>query len=188
MLQSATLVLPPVVQMIVERLSVLPQVRALALAGSQVTARADERSDFDIYVYHDAEVPVPLRAKLAAEFAERMDIDSRFWGPGDEWIIAATGVKIDLIYFAADWIEAQLERVLIRHMASVGYSTSFWHTVRHSRPLSDRDGWFAALQSLAAQPYPEPLRRAIVANNHPILRHTLSSRCIRSSRRLRATT
>jgi hypothetical protein len=175
MVQGAVSGFPPVVQTIVERLSALPQVRAMALAGSQVTAVADQRSDFDVYVYHDVEVPVMLRAKLAAEFAECMDIDSRFWGPSDEWIVAATGTKIDLIYFEADWITAQLEHVLIRHQASVGYSTCFWHTIRHSQPLFDRDGWLAALQSVAAQPYPELLRRAIIANNYPILRHTLSS-------------
>ena len=167
--------IPPVVQTIVERLSVLPQVRALALAGSQSTTRADVCSDFDIYVFIDAAVPVALRAELAREFAERMEIDNQFFGAGDEWIEAATGTKVDLIYFDVPWFEEQLERVLVRHQPSVGYSTAFWHTARHAQPLYDRDGWLGRLKMLAAQPYPEPLRHAIVAHNHPILRDTLSS-------------
>lgn len=175
MAQTFAPIVPPVVQAIVERFSPLPEVRALALAGSQATTQADTRSDFDVYVYIDGAVPVALRTELAREFAERMEIDSQFWGPGDEWIEAATGTKVDLIYTEVPWIEEQLERVLVRHLPSVGYSTCFWHTMRNAQPLYDRDGWLARLKSLAAQPYPEPLRHAIVANNHPILRDTLSS-------------
>ncbi|HEY0604741.1 MAG TPA: hypothetical protein VGD58_17615 [Herpetosiphonaceae bacterium] len=167
--------IPPVVQTIVERFRPLPQVRALALAGSQSTARADTRSDFDVYAFLDAAVPVVLRTELAREFAGRMEIDNQFFGPGDEWIEAATGVKVDLIYFDAPWIEEQVERVLVRHQPSVGYSTAFWHTMRNTLPLFDRDGWLDRIKALAAQPYPESLRRAIVAHNHPILRDTLSS-------------
>ncbi|HEY0733946.1 MAG TPA: hypothetical protein VGD69_03500 [Herpetosiphonaceae bacterium] len=175
MTHEAAPIIPLVVQTIVERLRPLPQVRALALAGSQSTARADARSDFDVYVYIDAAVPVALRTELAREFAERMEIDNQFFGPGDEWIEAATGTKIDLIYFDASWIEEQIERVLVRYQPSVGYSTAFWHTIRNSQPLFDRDGWLDRIKDLAAQSYPEPLRRAIVAHNHPILRDTLSS-------------
>lgn len=175
MTHESLTIIPSVVQTIVKRFSPLPQVRALALAGSQATARADARSDFDVYVFIDAAVPVALRTELAREFAERMEIDNQFWGPGDEWIEAATGTKVDLIYFDVPWIEAQIERVLVRHQPSVGYSTAFWHTLRNAQPLHDRDGWLVRIKALTAQSYPEPLRRAIVAHNHPILRATLSS-------------
>jgi hypothetical protein len=47
--------------------------------------------------------------------------------------------------------------------------------VLHSKPLFDRNNWFAALQDKASQPYPEPLRHSIVAKNHPVLRSKLSS-------------
>ncbi len=82
---------------------------------------------------------------------------------------------VDVIYRWPDWIEEQIDRLLLRCEASTGYSTCFWHNVLHSDALFDRDGWFTQLQARAHQPYPEALRRAIVAKNHPILRHTLSS-------------
>jgi hypothetical protein len=45
----------------------------------------------------------------------------------------------------------------------------------HSQILYDRNGWFRALQEAVHQPYPETLRRAIIAKNHPILRRNISS-------------
>lgn len=165
--------LPESVRQIVGRLAELPDVRAIALAGSQTGGVADPLSDFDAYVYHDGPVPIAPRQALARDFADdtaAIEIDNRFWGPGDEWIDRESGHKIDLIYFPADWMEDQVRRVLIRHEASVGYSTCFWATVRRSQPLFDREGWLARLQALADQPYPEALRRAILAMNYPILR------------------
>jgi len=79
---------------------------------------------------------------------------------------------VDLMYWTPAWIEQQLARVLDRHEASVGYSTCFWHTVRESLPLFDRDGWFEWLQARANCPYPRGLRTAIVAKNFPLLRET----------------
>jgi hypothetical protein len=79
------------------------------------------------------------------------------------------------MYRSTAWIEQQFERVLLRHQASVGYSTCFVYNVLHSQPLYDCGNWFATLRAMAGQPYPDSLRRAIVAKNYPILRMTLSS-------------
>ena len=65
------------------------------------------------------------------------------------------------------WIEEQLERVLVHHQASVGYSTCFWYNVLHSQALFDRAGWFAELQRRPRQPYPEELQRAIIGQKLP---------------------
>ena len=147
----------------------------MALAGSGVTGAADEQSDVDLYVYAGAPVAMADRVAIATGFATRAEVGNDFWEPGDEWIDTQTGRHVDVMYRTPDWIEEQLERVLVRHEASVGYSTCFWHNVLHSTPLFDRSGWYRDLQAAAARPYPQPLRRAIIARNHPILRQTLSS-------------
>ena len=152
-----------------------PAVVAVALAGSGVAGTADEQSDLDLYVYAEEPVAMADRVAIATEFATRREVGNDFWEPGDEWIDAQTGRHVDVMYRTPDWIEEQLERVLVRHEASVGYSTCFWHNVLHSTPLFDRSGWYRDLQAAAARPYPQPLRRAIIAKNHPILRQTLSS-------------
>ena len=155
----------------------LPQVVAVALGGSSASGAADVASDIDLYVYTRADIPLNVRESLVARAggAWRADMGLTYFGPGDEWIDAATGIHVDAVYFDADWMAAQVRRAVVEHAPSLGYSTAFWHTVRASRPLDDRHGWLAALQTEAAVPYPEALRRAIVAYNHPILRGTLSS-------------
>lgn len=107
---------------------------------------------------------------MARKFGKRPSIGNHFWETGDEWIASRSGTVVDIMYRSPAWIEEQLDRVWHRHQASVGYSTCFVYNVLHSQLLYDRDGWFASLQASVAQPYPEPLRHAIVAKNHPILR------------------
>jgi hypothetical protein len=59
----------------------------------------------------------------------------------------------------------------------MGYSTAFWRSIRDARPLYQRDNWHPALQRQARQPYPEALRRNVVALNRPYLRdHQFSFR------------
>jgi predicted DNA-binding protein len=148
---------------------------AVALAGSGVTGAADEQSDIDLYVYAGAPVAIADRVAIATSFAIHREIGNDFWEPGDEWVDTQTGRHVDIMYRTPGWIEEQLDKVLVRHEASVGYSTCFWHNVLHSTPLFDRSGWLGDLQAMAACPYPPPLRRAIIAKNHPILRQALSS-------------
>ena len=155
--------------------ALLPEVVAVVLAGSKGSALSDARSDIDLYVYATREPSITWRAELARKFGEHASVGNTFWESGDEWVVSGSGIVVDIMYRSPTWIEEQLDRVLVRHQASVSYSTCFVFNVLHSQILFDRVGWFASLQTKAAQPYPEPLRQAIVAKNHPILRRTLSS-------------
>jgi hypothetical protein len=148
---------------------------AVALAGSRVASGGDARSDVDLYVYAREPVSLDQRAVIANCFADRVEVGNTFWESGDEWIDRQTGLQFDIMYRSPGWIEDQLDRVLLRHEASIGYSTCFWHNVLHSRPLYDPLGWYRALQTWADRPYPQALQQAIIARNHPILRQTLSS-------------
>jgi hypothetical protein len=144
------------------------------LAGSQMSRFADEQSDVDLYVYTRGTVPLSMRAEVPGD-ARRAEIGNSFWEPGDEWIDGETGISVDVMFRTTPWIDDQLVRVLQRHEASVGYSTCFWYNVRNSWPLFDRSGWFKTTQERADQPYPDELKRAIVAKNQPILRRNMSS-------------
>jgi hypothetical protein len=157
----------------------VPQVVAVALGGSRGTAGlgAVAGSDIDVEVYVRDELEVDVRRSIvdAAGGARRAELGMRFWGPSDEWIDAATGAHVDVVYFDAAWMEDRIAAVLDRHEASLGYTTCFWHTVRGCRALEDPDGWLAGLKARADVPYPEALRSSIVGLNHPVLRSVLPS-------------
>lgn len=153
----------------------LPQVEAVALTGSLNAGVADVDSDVDLYVYLRADLPVTERMEVAAPYAEGAEFDNRYWGTADAWTDLASGIHVDGMFWSVSWIEDQLDRVLRRHEASTGYSTAFWHSVRGGRILFDRNSWLHLLQAEAQQPYPDALRRAILAKNYPILRRMSSS-------------
>lgn len=151
-------------------------VDAIALGGSQTTGTKDGHSDIDLYVYTTTDVPLSHRQAIVNQLgASRADLNLTFWGPGDEWFDAETGIEVDVIYFDKGWMQDHLDQVLVLHQASLGYTTCFWHTVLNSALLFDRHGWFAALQRQCSQPYPEKLKRAILAKNHPPLRQVIPS-------------
>lgn len=152
----------------------LPQVEAVALAGSRTSSFLDANSDVDLYVYVTEDIALELRAKIASG-SPRAEMGNATWEPGDEWIDGETGIAIDVMYRQSSWIEEQLDRALVRHEASVGYSTCFWYNVLHSQSLFDRAGWFAEVQRRAGRPYPLELKRAIIAKNYPLLRRNQSS-------------
>ena len=166
---------PPLARAVTARYAALPDVVAIALGGSRAGPLPDHRSDIDLYVYADPPPALAAREAIAAAFGTRREVGNAFWEPGDEWDDDASGVHVDVLFRSPAWIADQVARVLDRHEASLGYSTALWHGVREAVPLFDREGWLARLQEAAARPYPEPLRRAVVAKNHPILRRAGSS-------------
>jgi hypothetical protein len=159
---------------VADRYAAHPEVEAVAIGGSVASGVATDASDIDLYVYLRAELPVAVRAAIAGADSTYTELANTFWEPGDEWYDAATGIAIDVILRDPAWIEEQLDRVLRRHEASIGYTTCLWANVRASLVLFDRNGWYGGLKDEAAAPYPEPLRRAIVAKNFPVLRDAMS--------------
>jgi hypothetical protein len=153
----------------------LPQVEAVSLTGSQTMGVADESSDIDLYIYLHEDIPVTDRIAVATPYAEGAEFDIRYWGTEDAWRDLATGVRVEGIFWHVSWIENEIDRLLRRHEASIGYTTAIWNNVRHGRILFDRHSWLHLLQADAQQPYPAELRRAIIAKNYPILRRLSSS-------------
>lgn len=157
----------------------LPQVEAVALAGSRgnESGSTDSASDIDLYVYTRGNIPLEVRESIVQRSggASRSDLNLNYWGPGDEWINAPTGIEVDIVYFDAAWMEEQITRVMNQHQASMGYTTCFWHTIRQSNIYFDPHHWLAALQNKCQSEYPEALRRNIITLNHPVLRGIIPS-------------
>ncbi len=154
----------------------LPEVEAVALAGSLTGGLIDQASDIDLYVYTTSEIPLQARMAIVEKTgATQADMDLRFWDLGDEWYDAEIGLEVDIIYWDTGWITGQIDRALVEYQANVGYSTCFWYTVRNSQILADKRGWLHALKEKCAAPYPEALRQAVIAKNWPVLRQVIPS-------------
>ncbi|HNT53908.1 MAG TPA: DUF4037 domain-containing protein [Anaerolineaceae bacterium] len=156
----------------------LSQVAAIGLGGSQTGGVPDAASDIDLYVFTRGEaIPLTVRQAVLEQTggASRADLGLDYWGPGDEWYDRATGIEVDLVYFDADWMQQQINRVLMDHQPSLGYTTCFWQTCRQIQIFHDPHGWLGALQAFARQDYPEALRRNIINLNQPVLRQIIPS-------------
>jgi len=157
--------------------SELPQVEVVALGGSRASGLADAGSDFDVYVLTTAEVCLKTRRDIVQQLggASVANLGHDYFGGGDEWLDAATGAHFDVMYLGLEWLRDQVERPLVHHQPSLGYSTAFAYTVSRSRNLYDPGGGFAALQAVTRQPYPDALRAEVVRYNRPMLRGVISS-------------
>ncbi|MBD2021561.1 DUF4037 domain-containing protein, partial [Leptolyngbya sp. FACHB-36] len=86
---------------IASRYSLLPQVEAVAVAGSQTANTFDQQSNIDLYVYIQAAIPIDARAEIATTTSRR-EVNNQFWEPGDEWVDADTNIHIDVMFKKID--------------------------------------------------------------------------------------
>jgi len=160
-------------QEVIEGLSQRPEVEALALAGSRGEGGTpDPKSDWDLYVYLVAPLDPEVRRGLLAPRSTVLELDQRFWEAEDDGELN-DGTVYELIYRRLDDFGAAVARVVDNHEAQVGYTTCFWHNLRTSRVLWDREGRLRALQARFAVAYPLELKKAVVAKNWPLLNRAL---------------
>jgi hypothetical protein len=155
----------------------LDPVTAIALGGSQSIGMMDTASDIDLYIFTTSEIPLDARWAImnATGGATKANLGMQYWGPGDEWYHAPSGMEVDIIYFDSRWMVEQIHRVVKEYQANLGYTTCFWYTIQKSKALFDRQNWLAELKNTCQQEYPETLQRNIVALNHPVLRSIIPS-------------
>lgn len=158
---------------IVNEFSQLQEVEAILLAGSHTTDTQDENSDYDLYIYSNKEVPVIKREEIIKGFCDYVEINNQFWETEDDGIIRDVNTPIEIIYRDFDWIDAQLERTLIKCQADVGYTTCFWSNFITSVILYDKQKKAGKLQQKYNITYPEALKLDIVRKNYPLLREKM---------------
>jgi Nucleotidyltransferase domain len=160
---------------IIAGLQTWPEVETVVQGGSRITGVADTDSDIDLYVYSRAEVPASARREFIGARSSCSEVDNRTWETGDEWKERASGEAVDVMYRSCNWIEGEMERVLVQHQSSLGYTTALWHNVLTAEVLFDRNGWYTKLQRRVRVPYPKELCDAIIRHNYPLLRDRQSS-------------
>lgn len=166
------------VEALVRDLAEIEGVVAVALAGSRARGRARADSDVDLGVLYRESAPFAPAAVRAV--AERWSdgpapvvTDFGEWGPwvnGGAWLDAG-GQRVDLLYRSVEHLERALaDAEAGRHGVHHGQQPPFgyWSGTALGElavcvPLHDPSGVLAGLKASVAR-YPEPLRRAVVAD------------------------
>lgn len=159
-----------IIQEIAGEFSKLPAVEAVALSGSKTGLINDELSDFDMYVYSKEPVPLECRGELASKYTNKYEVGNTFFEDGDELSLASPKMGVDIMYRRLEWAENEVDWVWRKHNAKVAYTTCFLHNVKTSRVLFDRDGRFQKLVDELNSPFPEELKKNIIAKNYPLLK------------------
>lgn len=150
-------------------LSSLPQIEAIALGGSRAGSHYDEKSDYDIYLYCTAPVPVEIRRSILEKYCSYMEIDNRFWEQEDDCTLK-NGIDMDILYRNLEDFCAGLSYVVEQCQPYNGYTTCMWHNLKTCRIIYDRDGHLQAAKNRFDVPYPEKLRANILDRSWKLLR------------------
>jgi predicted nucleotidyltransferase len=148
-----------------------PVVEAITITGSAASGAVGTDSDVDLFAYATSDVTA-TRTKVAGLLGDaesHLGIGETAFGDADTWRHRDSGILIDISWWTPGWAESQLDLVLRKHRASLGYTTAFWRSIRNGRPLFERGTWHPQLQKFARSPYPRGLRKAIVETNRPWL-------------------
>jgi ribonuclease HI len=169
------MILPHLLQQIVDELQTHGCVDAVLLAGSRGKSRIpDSTSDYDLYVYLSDDLPAAVRERILSPRCSVLELDNRFWEPEDDGELN-DGTAVEFIYRRTQSFLSSVRSVALGHQASVGYSTCLWENLIDSHLLFDRSGILAQAIIDLEVPYPQPLREAIVAKNWPLLRDATCS-------------
>lgn len=150
---------------------------AVALGGSRARGLADEHSDIDIALYYrDATRPPldqleALARELDDSHSEGLVTPYGDWGPwinGGAWLQVG-GRRVDWLYREIGMVRAVVEQCrggVVTCDYQPGHPHGFHNhmymaEVHANLPLEDPEGALRGLKALT-EPYPEPMRRAII--------------------------
>jgi hypothetical protein len=161
-------VVPSFLQEIADAFAAIDGVEAVVWCGSAALGRADALSDFDLYVYTHAPVPVEAREAVIAKRAIARQLNHTFWELEDEWIEPG-GRRFNSMYRDCTYAVDEIEERLDRNSALLGYTTAYCFSLANGYILYDARGWLSSVQARLREPFPEQLTRSVIAKNRPVL-------------------
>lgn len=159
---------------IIEELSRLDAVEAIALGGSRATESNDIKSDYDIYVYISSEISTSSKSEILSKYCSITEISNHYWELEDNCVMK-DGIEIDIIYRQIESFSEIISDVVEKNNAYAGYTTCLWHNVITCKVLFDRNGLFTAQKERFTVPYPQELKKNIIVKNMNLLSGCLPS-------------
>ncbi len=153
----------------------LHEVDAIGLGGSSTAKMADNKSDYDIYIYSKQEPDVQKRREIAEKYADKPEIDNHYFETGDTFRLRETNKPIDIMYRNPRFIEDNVKWVWEDCNASLGYTTCFVDNIKKTQILYDRNGWLENIKKRVDTPYPQKLAQNIIKKNFDYLKDAMFS-------------
>jgi hypothetical protein len=160
------------VEKLIDELSALPEVEAIALGGSRAGTVYDEKSDYDIYVYCSCVIKEETRLNILKKYCSYMEIGNHFWEYEDNCTLSI-GVDIDILWRNLDEFVQGVSEVVDNYRPSNCYTTCMWHNLITSQIIYDRNGRLTEAQNRYRCEYPEELKNNIINRNMKLLTGTL---------------
>lgn len=143
----------------------LKEVEAIALGGSTTTKTSDNKSDIDVYIFSNSDIPIEKRIHILKPISSKHDIGGEYFGSGDEAWIDELNQQLDLMYWNMSWFENIIKNVWLKHYPSNGYTTCFLYTLKNFNIIYDKNNWLKPLQELLNTEYPKELQNNIIKRN-----------------------
>jgi len=150
------------------------EVDALALGGSRVTGKCDAASDYDIYVYLNADLCLEKRKNALSQTCKYIELNNTYFEPEDDCTLNS-GVNLEVIYRHTDNTIRTLSNHLENHIAWNGYTTCVCFNVFAAKVLYDKNGLYGKMLERFSIPYPEQLRKNIITLNRNLLEGKMPS-------------
>lgn len=163
-----------IAEQVIDELSKLNGVEAVALGGSRASDNADKKSDYDVYVYFSQIPGETERKELLERYCSEYEIGNHYWEYEDNCVLN-DGIPMDIIYRSLKDFsnEEQLHKFLLS--AKNGYSTCFLHNIITCNIIYDKTGDFTKIQQNLMGKYSDSLRKEIIERNMNLLHGVLPS-------------
>lgn len=142
-----------------------PQVKAIAIGGSTSANTNDKKSDIDVYIFVEKDIPLEDRKQFITSISSKSEVGGEYFGSGDEFFVDSLGQQLDCMYWNVDWFNSVVENTWIKHYPSNGYTTCFLYTLNVCKILYDPTNWLADLKETINSPYPQELKQNIITRN-----------------------
>jgi hypothetical protein len=142
------------------------EVDAIVLGGSRVSGHFDSGSDYDVWVYLNNNLSIDKRKNILSQTCSHMDFGRTVWGAYWDDCVLNSGIPIEINYDSIDSKKKSLSNTLEKHNSwGAGYTTCFCYNVFCSNILYDPKGVYGDMVKQFTMPYPEQLRKNIIAKN-----------------------
>jgi hypothetical protein len=147
---------------------------SVTLGGSRATGKADNKSDYDLYVYIQDKLENSIRKDILSSHCSYMEIGNTYFEPEDNCILN-NGICIDIIYRKMDTFIKTISDVVENGVSYNGYTTCMWHNLMTSEIVFDKNSHLAKIKERFSVPYPQTLKVNIINRNMNLLTNSIVS-------------